>query len=92
MYKRLIRPVLFLFDPEGVHYFSFAAISLLHRIPFMGVIIRALYASHKPSLEREVFGLRFPNPVGTVLPLVNGPKYSDPSWITFLEHAYGGRF
>ena len=64
MYKRLIRPVLFLFDPEGVHYFSFAAIRLLHRIPFMGVIIRALYASHKPSLEREVFGLRFPNPVG----------------------------
>ncbi len=64
MYKRLIRPVLFLFDPEGVHYFSFAAISLLHRIPFMGVIIRSLYASHKPTLEREVFGLRFPNPVG----------------------------
>jgi dihydroorotate dehydrogenase len=30
----------------------------------MGAIIRALYASHKPSLEREVFGLRFPNPVG----------------------------
>ena len=64
MYKRLIRPVLFLFDPEGVHYFSFAAIRLLHRIPFMGVIIRSLYASHKPTLEREVFGLRFPNPVG----------------------------
>jgi dihydroorotate dehydrogenase len=64
MYKRLIRPVLFLFDPEGVHYFSFAAIRLLHRIPFMGAIIRALYAYHKPTLQREVFGLRFPNPVG----------------------------
>jgi dihydroorotate dehydrogenase len=64
MYKRLIRPVLFLFDPEGVHYFSFAAIRLLHRIPFMGSLIRALYASKDPALEREVFGLRFPNPVG----------------------------
>jgi dihydroorotate dehydrogenase len=64
MYKRLIRPVLFLFDPERVHYFSFTAIRLLHRIPFMGAFIRMLYASHKPTLEREVFGLRFPNPVG----------------------------
>ena len=64
MYKHLIRPVLFLFDPEGVHYFSFAAIHLLHRIPFMGSLIRAFLTSKDPALEREVFGLRFPNPVG----------------------------
>ena len=64
MYKRLIRPVLFLFDPEGVHYFSFAAIRLLHCIPFMGSLIRAFFTSKDPALEREVFGLRFPNPVG----------------------------
>ena len=64
MYKRLIRPVLFLFDPEGVHYFSFAAIRLLHRIPFMGLVIRTLFTSKDSGLEREVFGLRFPNPVG----------------------------
>jgi dihydroorotate dehydrogenase len=30
----------------------------------MGAFIRMLYASNKPTLEREVFGLRFPNPVG----------------------------
>lgn len=64
MYKRLIRPVLFLFNPEAVHYFSFAAIRLLHRIPFMGSLIRAFFTSKDPALEREVFGLRFPNPVG----------------------------
>jgi dihydroorotate dehydrogenase len=64
MYKRLIRPVLFLFDPEGVHYFSFAAIRLLHRIPFIGLVIRTLFTSKDSGLEREVFGLRFPNPVG----------------------------
>jgi dihydroorotate dehydrogenase len=64
MYKRLIRPVLFLFDPEGVHYFSFAAIRLLHRIPFMGLVIRTLFTSKDSALEREFFGLRFPNPVG----------------------------
>ena len=64
MYKRLIRPVLFLFDPEGVHYFSFAAIRLLHRTPFMGLVIRTLFTFKDSGLEREVFGLRFPNPVG----------------------------
>ena len=64
MYKRIIRPILFLFDPEWVHYFSFAAIGFLHRIPFMGLLIKALYSSKKPSLKREVFGIQFPNPVG----------------------------
>jgi dihydroorotate dehydrogenase len=64
MYKCLIRPVLFLFDPEGVHYFSFAAIRLLHRIPFMGLVFRTFFTYKVPTLEREVFGLQFPNPVG----------------------------
>lgn len=64
MYKCLIRPVLFLFDPEGVHYFSFTAIRLLHRIPFMGLIFRTFFTYKVPTLEREVFGLQFPNPVG----------------------------
>lgn len=64
MYKRIIRPILFLFDPEWVHYFSFAVIGFLHHIPFMGLLIKALYASKKLSLKREVFGIQFPNPVG----------------------------
>ena len=64
MYKRVIRPILFLFDPEWVHYFSFAAIRVLHRIPFMGGLVRKLYSSKKLSLQKEVFGIHFPNPVG----------------------------
>lgn len=64
MYKRIIRPILFLFNPEWVHYFSFAAIGFLHQIPFMGTLINALYNNKKSSLAREVFGIQFPNPVG----------------------------
>ena len=64
MYKLIIRPVLFLFNPEGVHYFSFAAIRFLHRIPFIGLVVRLLYTSKDSSLVRNVFGLRFPNPIG----------------------------
>jgi dihydroorotate dehydrogenase len=64
MYKQIIRPLLFLFDPEWVHYFSFATIRVLNRIPLMGALVRALYSTHNPSLNREVFGIQFPNPVG----------------------------
>jgi len=64
VYKLLIRPILFLFDAESVHHFSFAAIRLLHCIPFVGGLLRRCYTVKHPSLERELFGIRFPNPVG----------------------------
>ena len=63
MYKTLIRPLLFFFDPEQVHYFSFAAIKWLGRLGF-GPLIRAIYQLNDPALERTVFGLKFKNPVG----------------------------
>ena len=60
MYKSIIRPVLFKFDPEKVHYFTF---SILKRFPFLKNII-APKPLHDKRLEREVFGLKFKNPVG----------------------------
>ncbi len=63
MYKLLIRPLLFLFDPEKVHYFTFSLIRFLTKIGFGG-IFRSLYQIKNPKLEREVFGIKFPNPVG----------------------------
>lgn len=64
MYQRLIKPFLFLFDPEKVHYFSFFMIKTFSVIPGVGALIRSIYQVNHPSLEREVFGLKFPNPVG----------------------------
>ena len=64
MYHKLVRPILFLFDPEKVHYFSFFMIKVLSAIPGVSLVIRSLYQLKHPSLEREVFGLKFPNPVG----------------------------
>ena len=63
MYKLLLRPLLFLFDPEAVHHFSFFAIRTLHRLG-LGGLLRSMYRLDDPRLEREVFGLKFPNPVG----------------------------
>ena len=64
MYKLLIRPILFLFDPEKVHYFTFSLIRNLCKIPFVASIFRGLYQVNDKKLERTLFGLTFKNPVG----------------------------
>lgn len=64
MYKSFIRPLLFRFDPEKVHHFTFDSLRFFNRIPGMGSIIKSLYEVNDPRLEREVFGLKFKNPVG----------------------------
>ncbi len=63
MYKILIRPILFLFDPEAVHHFTFRAIKFFSRLG-LGGIFRKIFVVDDPRLEREVFGVRFKNPVG----------------------------
>ena len=64
MYKQLIRPILFWFDPEKVHYFTFSLIRFLSKIPGISSLFRVIYEVNDPRLEREVFGLKFKNPVG----------------------------
>jgi len=63
MYKSIIRPILFQSDPEKVHHFTFKMIRLLQKIGFGG-FFRSMYKVNDKRLEREVFGLKFPNPVG----------------------------
>jgi dihydroorotate dehydrogenase len=64
MYKLLIRPILFWFDPEEVHYFTFALVKFISKIPFVPSLLKSIYEVEDQRLEREVFGLKFKNPVG----------------------------
>ena len=64
MYKILLRPILFYFDPEKVHYFVCGLLKIISKIPFGNFILRQIYQFENPALEREVFGLKFKNPVG----------------------------
>ena len=64
MYKTIIRPILFLFDPEKVHHFTFSLIRFLCKIPFVAALFRSVYQVHNKKLERNLFGLKFQNPVG----------------------------
>ncbi len=63
MYKTIIRPLFFNFDPEKIHHFTFSLLRSLHKIGF-GRVFRSFFKMEDPKLERELFGLKFPNPVG----------------------------
>ena len=64
MYKLFIRPILFCFDPEKVHYFTFSFIRTISKIPGFPSLFKFLYQVNDKRLETEVFGLKFKNPVG----------------------------
>ena len=64
MYKLLLKPLMFRLDPERAHYIAFDLLRFALRIPGMKALFKVLYHVKHPSLEREVFGLKFPNPVG----------------------------
>lgn len=78
MYKHLLKPILFRFNPETAHNLLFSFLAFLRHVPFAGSIIRAIYKKESPKLEREVFGISFPNPVGLAGGLdKNGEFYND---------------
>ncbi len=64
MYKFLIRPILFLIDPERVHHFTFSFIKLVSLLPGVKPLLRQLFTLDHPILERRILGLTFKNPVG----------------------------
>ncbi len=64
MYKSVVRPILFFFDPEKIHHFTFSLIKVVCKIPFVSKIFRGFYIVNDKRLERTLFGITFKNPVG----------------------------
>lgn len=64
MYKRLIFPILSKFDPESVHNFTFSFLKLAFKIPGVKFFTHHFFVVNNSGLEKEVFGLKFKNPVG----------------------------
>ncbi|MDB6172052.1 MAG: hypothetical protein JWL59_1363 [Chthoniobacteraceae bacterium] len=57
-YKQFLRPLLFSVDAEHVHHLAMGALAA------GGPLLHKLKPAHDRRLERTVFGVRFPNPVG----------------------------
>lgn len=64
MYKHLVKPFLFNLDAERAHHLVFDNLRRAARVPGTKALLRGLYDYQHPRLTREVFGLKFPNPVG----------------------------
>lgn len=64
VYKLFLKPFLFLLDPERAHYFTASLFKHGLKTPLIGALIKKLYLFENKSLERNILGLKFKNPVG----------------------------
>ncbi len=64
MYKLIVKPIFFLIQPETIHHIVFRFIKFIFRIPGVSVVLKNYYIINTKKLERKLFGLTFPNPVG----------------------------
>ncbi|MFN5621407.1 MAG: quinone-dependent dihydroorotate dehydrogenase [Flavobacteriales bacterium] len=64
MYRRIIKPIFFLLPAERAHYLAMNLLKVALATPVVGAMMRKRFNYRHPSLQRELFGLNFENPVG----------------------------
>ncbi|MBS3738634.1 quinone-dependent dihydroorotate dehydrogenase [Mesohalobacter halotolerans] len=64
MYKWFIRPLLFSFDPEKVHYFTTGLLKLILNTPLLSTLYKKHYQYESKKLHVKVCDILFKNPVG----------------------------
>lgn len=64
MYRILLKPVFFLFQPETIHHIVFRTLNILFSLPGLAALTKSIYTVKNERLKRTVFGLTFENPVG----------------------------
>lgn len=77
MYKAVIRPLLFLFDPETAHYIALTVFELFYKLPGAKSVLHNLFQFEDPALVRHVMGLEFKNPVGLAAGFDKNARYID---------------
>lgn len=63
MYK-LIKPILFKFDPESIHHVVTGSLRTFNRIWGVKSLLNRTFVVESKQLERELMGLKFKNPLG----------------------------
>ncbi len=63
MYQ-IIKPLLFKFDPEEIHHVVTGGLRAANRIWGVKTLLKNSFQLEDSRLEREVFGLKFKNPLG----------------------------
>ena len=84
MYRQVIKPILFSLTIERAHRAVLMLLRIIGWIPGGRWLLGKCYAVQHPALEREVFGIRFPNPVGLAAGFDrNGEVYRELSALGF---------
>jgi dihydroorotate dehydrogenase len=74
MYQ-LLKPLLFQMAPERAHHLTVAGLAATLAVPGVSHAFRSVYNFEDKRLERTVFGLPFPNPVGLAAGFDKDGKY-----------------
>ncbi|HZH54923.1 MAG TPA: quinone-dependent dihydroorotate dehydrogenase [Sphingobacteriaceae bacterium] len=74
MYK-IVKPLFFLMDPEQAHNRVTGGLRTFQKVWGGKRLLRGMYTVENPSLEREVFGLKFKNPVGLAAGFDKNARY-----------------
>jgi dihydroorotate dehydrogenase len=77
LYERIVSKLLFKLPPETAHRWAMRLVRGTMAVPPLGSMVARLTNVNDPSLEREVFGLRFPNPIGLAAGFDKNANYPD---------------
>ncbi|MBV8255909.1 MAG: quinone-dependent dihydroorotate dehydrogenase [Chitinophaga sp.] len=73
----LVKKILFRYPPENIHHSVMRGMKTIYSLPLGKQILEAFCGVKDKSLEREVFGLKFPNPVGLAAGFDKDAKFID---------------
>lgn len=77
MLYSIFKPIIFLFNPEKAHGLTVGLWKFILAIPGISSLVKNYFKVEDTSLERELFGLKFPNPVGLAAGFDKDGKYYD---------------
>jgi dihydroorotate dehydrogenase len=72
-----IRKVLFSIEPEKVHYLVMRQLKTAYSVSILREWLKKTFTVRHKSLERTLWGIRFPNPVGLAAGFDKDAKYTD---------------
>lgn len=76
MYKSLLKPIMFQMDAEKAHKVTVDMFSTVLNVPGLNGLVRKMYQPLKSdTLEKELWGLKFPNPIGLAAGFDKDGKY-----------------
>ena len=73
----IIRKVLFSIEPEKVHYIVMRRLQWAYNMAPLRSMMKKMFVTTHPSLERKLWGITFPNPVGLAAGFDKDAKYTD---------------